>query len=156
MFRKRKSPARELGDGPLLTPIWRLSISSGRRFRRRRRRRLSSMECRPHRSVCVLPPCGLFFLTAFGGRFWRKSQPFSHTQKRKHLSNPIPHHTISFAQTPFHRWARSKRRSNKLRRPFLNFTTNKTFCDTTSNSPPIAMRLDRKSKSFNTKRKNTS
>ncbi len=47
----KKPPAQsELDDGPLLTPIWRLSTSSGRTFRRRRRL---------HRGVCVLPPCGV-------------------------------------------------------------------------------------------------
>ena len=102
----------------------------------------------------------VFFLTAFlEGRFVeKKSQPFSHPEQ-KNCQIQSPHRAIPFVRsqhTPFHRWARSKRRSNKLHRPFLNFTTNKTFCATTSNSPPIAMRLDRKSKSFKTKRKNTS
>ena len=101
----------------------------------------------------------VFFLTAFWKEdLWKKKvNPFPTENKNCQIQSP--HRAIPFVRSqhaPFHRWARSKRRSNKLHRPFLNFTTNKTFCATTSNSPPIAMRLDRKSKSFNTKRKNTS
>ena len=99
-----------------------------------------------------------FFNGILEGRFWKKKvNPFPTENKNCQIQSP--HRAIPFVRSqhaPFHRWARSKRRSNKLHRPFLNFTTNKTFCATTSNSPPIAMRLDRKSKSFNTKRKNTS
>ena len=64
------------------------------------------------------PSMWVVFSNGILGKIWKKSQPFSHAQKRKHLSNPIriTQSLLFVRNTPFHRWARSKRRSNKLHR----------------------------------------